>query len=499
MYLINNNTFKKLVSTSKWLTSTYAIVLVAAILFGMAITNPASKIPFFGLFVIPVMMIIIKPETGIWLILIFVFYINYLADELFFIPGTVTWVIEISFVVMVGIVLLQKSLDKKKIKKSPIDYLLLLFVTGGLISSFLNHNSLISTLLGCRNMLRMVLLFYCIIHLDLEEGFFKKIINFLFVTALIQGPVSLLQRLIWTPELQMKLDSNAQGFETAGGSDILDFASGTTGISGITALYVMGFMCVLMAFMSRNKIRITDIFKFFLLFLPILIGSSRASFLFLPVMVVFMLRRKIFTDVKKGIGIALVFFIVYIALVKTTTFLGYDMEGMLLSPQDEFTDQSHFSGEGQPVGRFANIIFATHLMKSKTDYIFGFGPNSVSISALGDEHSGNMLKYLLGNGLVKDATSFVNSQLAFMMFEWGFLGLGLYFVIIARIYLMNRKFYIAIEDEYWKTISFGFSGIILLYCIASFYKQLWVVEQTSALFWVMAAIIFSMGRKKGVF
>ena len=297
----------------------------------------------------------------------------------------------------------------------------------------------------------------------------------------------------------MKLDSKAQGFETAGGTDILDFASGTTGISGITALYVMGFMCILIAFMLRNKIRFADIFKFVLLFLPILIGSSRASFLFLPIIVMFMLRGKIFTDVKKGIGIVLVFFIVYIALVKSTTYLGYDMEGMLLSPQDEFADQSHFSGYGQPVGRFANIMFATYLMKSKADYIFGFGPNSVSISALGSEYSGKMLKYLLDDDLVQNATSFVNSQLAFMMFEWGFLGLGLYFFMIVKIYLMNRKFYIAIDDEYWKTISFGFSGIILLYGIASFYKQLWVIEHTSSLFWVMAGIIFSMGRKKEIF
>ena len=497
--MIKNNTFKKLVSISKRLTSTYAIVLVAAVLFGMVITNPGSKAPFFGLFIFPAIMVMLKPETGIWIILIFVFYINYLADEISLIPGTATWVIEISLITMMLMVLLQQVFDKKKIKKSPVDHLLLLFVAGGLIASFLNHNSLISTFLGCRNLLRMVLLYYCIIHLDLEEGFFKKVINFLFVTALIQGPVSLFQRLIWTPELQMKQDSTAQGFETVGGSDILDFASGTTGTSGITAIYVLGFMCILIAFMLRNKIRFTDIFKFILLFLPIFIGSSRASFLFLPVIIMFMLRRIIFTDLKKGIGIVLVFSIVYIASVKATTFLGYDMEGMLFSPQNEFKDQSHFSGTGHPVGRFSNIMFAMHLMKSKTDYIFGFGPNSVSVSALGSEYSGNILKYLLNEKMVRNATSFVNSQLAFMMFEWGFLGLGLYFLMIVKIYLMNRKFYLAIDDEYWKTISFGFSGIILLYGIASFYKRLWVVEHTSSLFWVMAAIIFSMGRKKSIF
>lgn len=494
MTLLKNISVKRLFSINSWLVSTITIVL-ACILLSMAIINPGSKIPFFGLFVFPSILILLKPELGIWIILIFVFYINYLASEIFLIPGTVTWMIEVSLVVMSIRILIQNSLEKRQFKRSPIDYLLLFFVIGGFISAFINHNSFISTFLGFRNMLKMVLLFYCIVHLHYEESFFKKVINFLFFSALVQGPVALIQHFIWTPELEQKLLQHG----AFGGTNILDFASGTTGVSGITSIYVMDFMCILIAYMLMRKIHVPDIFKWILLLIPILVGSSRASFLYLPIIILFMLRAKLFTDVKKGILVVLVFLLLYFALIKSASFVGYDLEEWISSPRDQVVAQSHFSGTGQPVGRIANIMFANSLLKSTNNYIFGYGPNSMSISTFGSEFSGKMVNYLVSNDLVKSATSFVNSQIAFMMLEWGFLGLGLYMAIIVKIYLMNRKFYMAIDDPYWKTISFGFSGIVFLYGIGAFYKALWVFEQTSCLFWLMAGIIFSMGRKKGIF
>ena len=95
----------------------------------------------------------------------------------------------------------------------------------------------------------------------------------------------------------------------------------------------------------------------------------------------------------------------------------------------------------------------------------------MSVSSFGSGYSGKMVDYLVESESVKSSTSFLNSQISFMILEWGYLGLGLYMAMIVAIYIMNRKFYIAIDDSYWKTISFGFSGIILLYAICTFTKH----------------------------
>ncbi len=493
MYFLKNNSAKNLFSINGLFVSSIAIVL-ACVLLAMIIINPATKIPFICLFVFPSILILVKPKLGIWIILLFVFYFNYLADESF-VPSTFTWIVEVSLFALCISLFVQIVLEKRQLKTSPIDYLLLILVFSGLISAFINHNLLMSTLLGYRKLLKMVLMFYFIVHMDFEEAFLKKIIKFLFFAALIQGPVAVVQYFTWTPELEHKLLQ----LGAFGGTGIFDFSSGTTGITGITAIYVMDFMCILIAFMLIRKVRLTDIFKWMLLLIPIIVGNSKASFLYLPVIILFMLRQSLFTDIKKGLLVVVFFMIFYFSLIKFAPLVGYDISEWVSTPSEQFVSQSHFNPEGQPVGRISNIIFAKSLMKSLNNNIFGFGPNSMSVSSFGGAYSGSIVTYLVSKDFVYSADSFTNSQIAFMMLEWGFLGLGIYIFIIVRIYLMNRKFYLAIDDPYWKTLSFGFSGIILLYGITSFYKKLWVVEETSCLFWVLAGIIYSVGRKRSIF
>lgn len=495
MILPQKYSLKNLLSINSWFIQTI-VLLSASILLSITITKPFSKVPFIYLFVFPSIIILLQPKVGIWFILIFVFYISYLADEIFLIPGTVIWMLEVSIAAMLLSGMHKFLFDKNEFKRTPVDILLLFLLLEGLLSGLLNHASPVSTILGCRKLFKLVLLFYLLIHFDFKEDFYKKVINFFYITALVQGPIALTQFMVWSPELEYKMVVE----RGLGGWSRVDFSAGTTGISGITAIYSIGFICFTLGFMLNDKVRLHYVIKLILLVMPILIGSSRSGFIYLPVMIVFMLRKTLFTNVKKGIIVGVAFCIGYVILIKSASLFGYDLAGFLLSPGDQIAEQSHFSAKGQPVGRVANVIFAYNLLNQSLLNIFiGFGPNSVSLSAFGSGFEGKVLSYLLENDMVTRATSFINSQIAFMLLEWGFLGFGIYLAVIVKIYLMNMRFYKAIGDPYWQKVSFGFSGIIVLYVITIFYKTVWVMEPTVCMFWGFAGVIFAVGKKRGVF
>ena len=44
-------------------------------------------------------------------------------------------------------------------------------------------------------------------------------------------------------------------------------------------------------------------------------------------------------------------------------------------------------------------------------------------------------------------------------------------------------------DKYWKSISFGFRGILCLFVIGVIYNPVWLVEEIAFVFWFVSAVI----------
>ncbi|KKL12646.1 hypothetical protein LCGC14_2533690, partial [marine sediment metagenome] len=86
-------------------------------------------------------------------------------------------------------------------------------------------------------------------------------------------------------------------------------------------------------------------------------------------------------------------------------------------------------------------------------------------------------------------------QLSKTVMELGYLGFFLFLLIIYKIYKMNVSFYKNIQDDYWKSISVGFSGIIFLYVIGIIYNSVWVINSISFIFWFLSASLFIVAKR----
>jgi hypothetical protein len=85
--------------------------------------------------------------------------------------------------------------------------------------------------------------------------------------------------------------------------------------------------------------------------------------------------------------------------------------------------------------------------------------------------------------------------------ESGFLGFISYFLLpIFLLFRINERFYRKIRDNYWKSISLGFSGIIFSFFILGVgYSLISRGDLAAFIFWFFAATIHAVGRHRKIF
>ena len=116
------------------------------------------------------------------------------------------------------------------------------------------------------------------------------------------------------------------------------------------------------------------------------------------------------------------------------------------------------------------------------NFLFGFGPGSTSKSYFNE----------LGNRRNTFGISYGLSQWVTMSLEYGWIGAILFLWLFIPLFRINQKFFRATKDRYWKSISFGFKGILFTYLMGIFYSRVFRLDILSFIFWLFASIIYSM-------
>jgi len=75
------------------------------------------------------------------------------------------------------------------------------------------------------------------------------------------------------------------------------------------------------------------------------------------------------------------------------------------------------------------------------------------------------------------------------------LGLAFFYIMILRIFLFANNALKEFEDPYWRTISYGLMGIIVLFTLGSVYISPWFIDHLSFLFWFLLSGIFLEWRR----
>lgn len=427
-----------------------------------------------------------KTELAVWLIVLSVFLMTYLIGQGLLPRGT-KWIVEVILLLLAAKVLFISSYDKRRLI-FPLGWLFIGVLSFLIVTSLIiNKVNFITVLLGFRLHFKYVVLFYLLINLDFKIDFYKKTLIILFLIAIFQIPLTIIQHLTWNP-------SNTIG--TMGKSlAFMDIAGGTFGggdTTGIMALFLGGVIYCLIGYQLYHRFNLKLSFVLLLLFIPIFLSQSIASFVLIPIGLILMLSKEIKSNLFKvfSFGILTILITVIIMFLSGryfdyATIRNFDIEKIF-----EIQAKTDFYGRPTGTGKLAALVYTSKLIGERFDTtIFGLGLGSTSKSYFTSFEGELATEFSARKGGYG-----MKPQIARILTEMGIFGLIFYLIFFVYIYNLNSKLYNITNDRFWKSISLGFRGIIFLFAMAFFYRPVLDAEATAFSFWLMSAAVFSLVR-----
>jgi len=138
---------------------------------------------------------------------LFVFLIVLYAPlELFvqkWLPGDIgsasRYMTEVFLLLIFMALVVDRLLSHKPWKRTPLDIPLFIFIGIGILSSLINQVPFLAVILGFRILLRYVLLFYIVVHIDFDYVSARRLLIALFCVAAVVVGIGLIQALIGPP------------------------------------------------------------------------------------------------------------------------------------------------------------------------------------------------------------------------------------------------------------------------------------------------------------
>jgi hypothetical protein len=431
---------------------------------GTLILDP-NRYSLLFIILIPLGLLLLKEhEIGFYIIIFSIFFADWLA-VLGWITPEMTLLPEIILLVLTLKVILLRIEDKQFIR-TPIDWLVLLLLFWGLLSTFINSQPLLNTIIGFRFDFKYVLMFFLIVNLNPDQQFFKRIIRLLIVLLLIQVPVALI-----------KLQYYGQG----------ESAIGTYAVHGgaLSTLLPLIGMSIFMGLFFYEKSRWYYIFFILLFILFAIVGGKRAFVFFAFLLFLYLFwqtgRKNFgkFTLVAPFIIAGFLAAIFFIPSLRPT----FDNPRYLVDFSVSYSTARH-PQTGSALGRSSALKSTWDVsIKNPKNFLVGNGPGSLSES------------YLVNGGdseYNKLGIDYGHSQLVVMCLEYGWIGTLLFFILFIPLFFTNQKLFRLTNDNYWRAISFGYKGLLFTYLMGSFYTKIFHLDITAFIFWFLSAVVYCM-------
>jgi len=449
------------------------ILIILTLLLSPVIAKAIVGMDYNLLFAIITLLIVImvfrSNLLSISLILLIIPFTEW-AVERNFLPDQVMWTPELlSGLLFVKAIVYSWNRDRK------IDLvgikIIGLFLMVVAFSSFVNRNSLISTLLFIRLLLRYYLLFLAVLNLGLSNKDIRSILYLLAAIFVIQIPLAFI-KLAFLGQGEIPLGLNGHSIPA-----ILPLIA----ISYLFSLY----------FIQKKSIWYIVLSLGFVAFS--IIGEKRAFVFLLPILILFLLfvARKLL-QVKfeyitlSGVMLALV---IYFALRLIPTLNPQRQVWGDFDPGYAFeyaqTYSTATSPEGLPIGRTgATLATIQRLGKSNLEHtILGFGPGSILKSLFSSENRRGAVQNDFG--IEYGVTGFI-----WLTLQSGLLGFVLF---LSLFYLLLKKSLIVFRRSENRTVSAfglgtaGFSFIMIF--ISLIYSPVFTNDAISSFYFCLTGII----------
>lgn len=339
---------------------------------------------------------------------------------------------------------------------------------------------------GLRYYLRSIPLFLLPAVFAFSEKQVRQQMKFMAIIAVLQLPIAASQRL-----------ENIRARGSTG-----DTTQGTLLNSAILSIFLVGVASVVLGLAMRGVIKVrTAVVLFVICVIPTTLNETKATLFLLPVavMVTFMvgakpgarLRATVIAATSVTVFLA-IFVPIYDSLISTRAY------GTKLS--DFFTAEGRASGylySGADIGDTADVKRADsivvplrYLAQDPVLMAFGVGVGNASRSQLGQKFWGEHYETL---------GPFLGTAFAAVVTEIGLLGLLAALLLHGCIFSDSRA--VASHGKgVLAALAMGWCGVVALFTLAYFYKNLIAYDSMSALFWYFSGLIAAerMRRQAGV-
>jgi len=457
----------------------FAIILSFSFIMG--------KFDILALFILSPLLLYVfqKTQLAVWLIISSIFLFAYL-DGLGLLPRGTKWIVEAILFLLIVKVLFIRLHDKKKVI-IPLGWLFFTTIFFLITTSLaINKVNIITILLGLRLHFKYIILFYLLINLDFKIDFYKKAIMILFLIAIFQVPVTIIQHSAWNPNNALGTMEKQLSFVDIGGGTF-GYGGDTT---GILALFLGSVIYCIIGYQLSNRFNFKLSFVLILLFIPIFLSQSIASFVIIPIGLVLMLSKEVKRNFSRVFSFSLlILMIIVIIFFLSGKIFDYGiLRNFNLEKVIEKQSKTDFYGRPTDRGKIAALGYASKLIGREFDtIIFGLGLGSTSQSYFNSFEGKLATEFSARSGGYG-----MKPQVARILTEMGILGLVFYLTFFVYIYKLNMKLYNTTTDRFWKSISIGFRGMIFLYMMAFFYRPIFDAEATGFSFWFMSAVVFSL-------
>jgi len=432
-------------------------------------------------------------KTSILILFSTFFFLDYLSDVFGLIPRHFTWlpeVISIGFLIYIFWRLFE---GKKLVPILNQTRWVLLFMAFTLFGIIINGVDLPVAAAGIRNNLKYLPLFFLPFFFKLDRAFIKKFLCFLFVLALVQLPVTIIQRIV---------------YKTPSGDPV----GGTLGAHSTGILSVFLTLCI--AFWTANFIKTPlkpglYILGFTGLIAPLGLSETKVSFFLLPV--VFVCIFLFSTEKKKLLGKTLMVFICFVLGVFFTAKLHNYLyvekspdKTILKKPKTEKKEKVKEKHSKIPIEKYANpklvfnlsykrqtirsgilnripqVLFAfDQIQKDPVHLLFGVGAGNASDSFFEPAQGKYYQKY--------GKLDIGNNLLSRLLWEYGLIGTLLFFFIFLFFFVKIWK--LRKLDRIIGVTAFGFLVLIVIYSITSIYFNTMLINLFGYLFWFLGGYL----------
>jgi hypothetical protein len=424
------------------------------------------------------MVLVIFPRATLIVLALGAYSFRWLYDTVHALPREATWMVDILIMVLVARALLMMPAQKERIG-GVIKYVFVL-IAFAVLSTIINRNGQVTFLAGMRIGFRYVLLFVAAANMNVSIKWLRNYILFLFAIAAVQLPVIVSQ------------------FQDIGWTD-LDRMSGTFGYGetpGIGLFLLILDAYLLSKMIEESKFRLSYVVIIFALSTMPIFGEVKFYFLFLPVLLVFLVRNEVLRRpavaalvVVAGLSVVLAanFFV-----VKSGAWVSGNNPLTLVTKLPEKFNEEVQKGEqyGYNERGYQYVSSIRLAAASWRTVIFGNGPGSITDSYISENHS-SKLAYYSQWGL----TSLRALSIVWLLIEYGYVGVAMILFLIYWIY--RRGAYLRkSQDLETRVLGRLLECLALLYGVWQFYESAWQADAMSFSFWPLAGLLVGLSYRE---